>query len=55
MPSVAIHVFGWGKRHHGIHRCWILVMVPIDATNFDDGHWRRDVLSFYTDIFPLTT
>jgi hypothetical protein len=33
MPSVAIHVFGWGKRHHGIHRCWILVMVPIDVTN----------------------
>jgi hypothetical protein len=45
----------WGKRPHGIHRCWILVTVPIDVTNFDDGHWRRDVLGFYVDIFQLTT
>jgi hypothetical protein len=25
-------------------RCWILVMVPIDVMNFDDGRRRRDLL-----------
>jgi hypothetical protein len=31
-------------------------MVPIDVPNFEDGHWRRDVLlGFYVHIFPLMT
>jgi hypothetical protein len=54
-PIVPTDVFGWGKRLHGIHHRWILVMVPLDVTNFDDGHWRRDVIGFYVNIFPLTT
>jgi hypothetical protein len=39
-----------GKGHHGTHRRWILVMVPIDATNFDDSRRRRDVLGVYVYI-----
>jgi hypothetical protein len=31
----------FGKRHHGRHRRWILVMVPIDVTDFDDGRRGR--------------
>jgi hypothetical protein len=32
-----------GNMRHGRHRRWILVMVPIDVTNFDDGRRRRGV------------
>jgi hypothetical protein len=39
-----------GEKHHGIHRCWISVMVPIDVTNFYAGCQRREVLGFYMNI-----
>jgi hypothetical protein len=51
-PIASIHVFGLGKKAlHGRHRCWILVMVQIDVMDFDDGHWRREVLGFHAYIF----
>ena len=55
MSIDSIHVFGWEKMRYGRRRRWILVMVQIDVTNFDDGRWRRDLLGCYVIFFPLTT
>jgi hypothetical protein len=49
---VPTNVFGWAwKRCHGFHYHWILVMVSVDVTNFDAGHWWREVLGVYMYFF----